>query len=181
MVSSQEKIKIRFLLRRIGFLSILGAKPNAMKKTLQLLAAVAALLLPAVSCEDLFRPDKPAGPPEIYYTVPEACDHAGEEDVWVQGYIVGAATGSKKIVFGGPYAKNTNLVLAPSDTTTIREHCLAVQLPAGALRDALNLMDHPDLSGREIYIKGDLVDAYFGIRGLKSPSEYWMDSGSSPE
>ena len=113
MVSSQEKIKIRFLLRRIGFLSILGAKPNAMKKTLQLLAAVAALLLPAVSCEDLFRPDKPAGPPEIYYTVPEACDHAGEEDVWVQGYIVGAATGSKKIVFGGPYAKNTNLVLAP--------------------------------------------------------------------
>ena len=81
MVSSQEKIKIRFLLRRIGFLSILGAKPNAMKKTLQLLAAVAALLLPAVSCEDLFRPDKPAGPPEIYYTVPEACDHAGEEDV----------------------------------------------------------------------------------------------------
>ena len=94
---------------------------------------------------------------------------------------MGAATSSKKAVFGGPYTKNTNLLLGLSDTTSVREHCLAVQLPSGKIRDALNLVDHPGLTGRELYIKGDLVDAYFGIPGLKSPSEYWMDSGSSPE
>ena len=115
------------------------------------------------------------------YDVPEAPDHAGEYDVWVRGYIVGVATGSRKITFGGPYNKNTNLILGPSDTTTVREHCLAVQLPAGSVRDALNLVDHPDLTGQEIYVRGDLVDAYFGIPGLKSPRGYWMDSGSSPE
>ena len=152
-----------------------------MKKVLQLLAAIAVLLLAAASCDDLFQPNKPAGPPDSAYTVPEAYDHAGEEDTWVRGYIVGVATGSKKIVFGGPYSKNTNLILGPSDTTTVREQCLAVQLPAGELRDALNLADHPELTGRELYVKGDLVDAYFGIPGLKSPSEYWMHSGSSPE
>ena len=152
-----------------------------MKKALQILGACIALLLPAVSCEDLFQPGKPAGPPELFYEVPEAPEHAGEYDVWVRGYIVGVATGSKKIVFGGPYNKNSNLILGPSDTTTVREHCLAVQLPAGSLRDALNLLDHSDLTGQEIYVRGDLVDAYYGIPGLKSPRGYWMDSGSSPE
>ena len=152
-----------------------------MKKVLQLLAAIAALLLAAASCDDLFEPNKPAGPPDSAYTVPEAYDHAGEEDTWVRGYIVGVATGSKKIVFGGPYSKNTNLILGPSDTTIVRERCLAVQLPAGKIRDSLNLVDHPGLTGREIYIKGDLVDAYYGIPGLKSPSDYWMDSGTDPE
>ena len=151
-----------------------------MKKVLQLLAAFAALLFPA-SCEDLFQLDKSAGPPDEAYDVAEAREHAGEGNVWVRGYIVGAATSSKKAVFGGPYTKNTNLLLGLSDTTSVREHCLTVQLPSGKIRDALNLVDHPDLTGQELYIKGDLVDAYFGIPGLKSPSEYWMDSGSSPE
>ncbi len=150
-----------------------------MKNTLRFLAALAASLVLLASCEDLFQPGKPAGPPESAYDVTGAREHAGEKDIWVRGYIVGVATGSKNIVLGGPYTRNTNLILGQSDTTTVRECCLAVQLPAGAIRDALNLQDHPDLTGREVYIKGDLVDAYFGLRGLKSPSDYWMDSGST--
>ena len=152
-----------------------------MKKVLQRLAAAAAALLLLAACEDLFRPDTPAGPPTSAYDISEARERPGETGVWVQGYIVGVATGSKKIAFGGPYTKNTNLILGLTDTTTVRENCLAVQLPSGQLRDDLNLMDHPDLTGREIYIKGDLVDAYYGIPGLKSPSDYWMDSGTAPE
>ena len=161
--------------------AILRKKRNVMKRYFDLVAAIVALLLPAVSCEELFKPDKPAGPPDTAYAVSEAFEHAGENDVWVQGYIVGVATGSRRISFEGPFSKNTNLVLGPCDTTTVREHCLAVQLPAGAVRYALNLVDNPDLIGREIYIKGDLVDAYYGIPGLKSPSDYWMDSGTDPE
>ena len=161
--------------------AILRKKRNAMKRYFDLVAAIVALLLPAVSCEELFKPDKPAGPPESWYDVPEAREHAGEEDVWVAGYIVGVASGSRNIVFGGPFSKNTNLVLGIRDTTTVRDSCLSVQLPAGPVREALNLVDHPDLAGREVYIKGDLVDAYYGIPGLKSPSDYWMDSGTDPE
>ena len=161
--------------------AILRENRNAMKRCIDLLAALAALLLLPVSCEDLFKPDEPAGPPDAAYEVTEVCKHAGENDVWVQGYIVGVATGTRRVSFEGPFSKNTNIVLGPCDTTTVREHCLAVQLPAGPVREALNLVDNPDLIGREIYIKGDLVDAYYGIPGLKSPSDYWMDSGTDPE
>ena len=149
-----------------------------MKTALQLVAVLAAFLLLPLSCQDLFRPDtpdKPDSPPDDAYDILTAREHAGESGVWVQGYIVGTAAGSKNYLFCGPYTKNSNLILGLSDTTTVREHCLAVQLPAGQVRDALNLVDHPELTGREVYIKGDLVDAYYGIPGLKSPSDYWMN------
>jgi len=151
-----------------------------MKKVLHFPAVLAALLLLA-ACEDLFSPNKPAGPPTSAYDVSEVREHLGEADVWVQGYIVGVATSSKKLVFGGPYSKNTNLILGLRDTTTVKEDCLSVQLPNGSVRDVLNLVDHPELTGQQLYIKGDLVDAYFGIPGLKSPSAYWIGSGPTPE
>jgi hypothetical protein len=163
------------------FVHLVGQKPNTMKKVLQRLAAAAAALLLLAACEDLFRPDTPAGPPTSAYDISEARERPGETSVWVQGYIVGVATGSKKIAFGGPYTKNTNLILGLRDTTAVKEECLSVQLPSGSLRDALNLVDHPELAGQQLYIKGDLVDAYFGIPGLKSPSEYWIASGPGPE
>ena len=106
------------------------------------------------------------------YDVLTARDHAGESGVWVQGYIVGVATNTRKVAFAPPFSKNTNLVLGARASTTDLEHCLSVELPAGELRDALNLKDHPELLGRGIYIRGDLVAAYYGIPGLKAPSEY---------
>lgn len=106
------------------------------------------------------------------YDVLTARDHAGESGVWVQGYIVGVATNTRKVAFAPPFSKNTNLVLGTRASTTDLEHCLSVELPAGELRDALNLKDHPELLGRGIYIRGDLVAAYYGIPGLKAPSDY---------
>ena len=106
------------------------------------------------------------------YDVAEAREHAGESGVWVHGYIVGVATNTRKISVTPPFTKNTNLVLGARASTTDPGHCLSVELPAGAVRDALNLQDHPDLLGRNVYIRGDLVAAYYGIPGLKAPSEY---------
>ena len=106
------------------------------------------------------------------YDVLTARDRAGERGVWVQGYIVGVATNTRKVAFAPPFNKNTNLVLGTRASTTGLEHCLSVELPAGELRDALNLQDHPELLGRGIYVRGDLVAAYYGIPGLKAPSEY---------
>lgn len=106
------------------------------------------------------------------YDVAEARLHPGESSVWTWGYIVGAATGSKKVAFAPPFGKNTNLVLGTRASTADLDHCLSVELPAGAVRNALNLQDHPELLGRGIYIRGDLVAGYYGIPGLKAPSEY---------
>jgi hypothetical protein len=33
-------------------------------------------------------------------------------------------------------------------------------------------VDHPDLIGSRIYLKGNLVTSYFGTTGLKAPTDY---------
>ena len=53
-----------------------------------------------------------------------------------------------------------------------RESGMSVSLPASSIRDDLNLVDHPDLLGRKIMLKGDIVEAYFGLPGIKNITEY---------
>lgn len=108
------------------------------------------------------------------YDIATARTHADEKGVWVWGYIVGVATNTGKAAFTPPFTKNTNLVLGTKASTSDTAHCLAVELKAGEIRDALNLADHPELLGRKLHIKGDLVSAYYGIPGLKAPSEYQL-------
>ena len=108
------------------------------------------------------------------YDVAAARLHSGEKGVWVWGYIIGVATNTRKVAFNAPFTKNTNLVLGEKAASTELDYCLSVELPSGKIRDALNLMDHPDLLGRKVYIKGNLESAYYGIPGLKAPSEYQL-------
>jgi len=112
---------------------------------------------------------------EHAYEISAARNHAGEKDVWVCGYIVGVATSSGKASFTPPFTKDTNLVLGAKAATTDTDYCLSVELPKGEIRAALNLVDNPQLLGRKVYIRGDLVSAYYGIPGLKAPSEYKLN------
>lgn len=109
---------------------------------------------------------------ETAFTITEARENAPKEDVWVCGYIVGVATGTSKFSFDAPFEKNTNIILGLRSTTTAKEYCLSVELKSGDIRDALNLEDNPELKGRQIYIRGDVVSAYYGIPGLKNITEY---------
>lgn len=113
-----------------------------------------------------------AGEIENALSVMEARERSGEEDVWVQGYIVGVATGTGKISFDPPFDKETNIVLGLRSSTDDINYCLSVELRSGKMREALNLASNPELLGRKVYIKGDLVSAYYGIPGLKGASEY---------
>lgn len=106
------------------------------------------------------------------YDVLTARSHAGENDAWVCGYIVGIATSTGKISFDPPFTKDTNLILGTKAATRDKDFCLSVELRSGAVRSALNLQDNPGLLGKKVYIKGDLVAAYYGIPGLKAPTEY---------
>ena len=106
------------------------------------------------------------------YSVPVAKSHAGEEDVWVYGYIVGGDLSSSKCSFSAPFSSRTNLVLASKSSCTDKSSCLSVQLAKGEIRDELNLVDHPDLVGTRVYLKGNLVESYFGTVGLKGTSDF---------
>ena len=108
------------------------------------------------------------------YDVETARAHVGEKDVWVYGYIVGIATNTAKFAFEPPFSKNTNLVLGSRTSSTDKEHLLTVELKAGDIRNALNLQDNPELLGEKVYLKGDLVSAYYGIPGLKAPTDFQL-------
>ena len=110
---------------------------------------------------------------ENAYSVSEAGDHVGEDDVWVFGYIVGGDLSTAgTTVKTSKLTKATHLAIAARSSVTAKASCIAVELPKGPVRDALNLVDHPDLIGTRVYLQGSIVSSYFGTLGLKSVSDY---------
>ena len=117
------------------------------------------------------------GSREHPYTVSEALvayqTQTAAQKVWVKGVIVGSVCGSymSEARIGNDTCSNTNLLLGGSVLETSAGRCLPVQLPAGAVRAALNLKDNPDNYHRELLLYATL-DKYFGVAGLKSPADY---------
>ena len=107
-------------------------------------------------------------------TVAQAMEAAGEKDVWVCGYIVGGDLTSASASFSEPFTSRTNLLLGPRSSSSSRSSCMSVHLPAGSVRDRLNLVDNPHLLGCKVYLKGDIEASYFGLTGLKNTSEYQL-------
>lgn len=105
-------------------------------------------------------------------TVSQAIASAGESDVWVSGYIVGGDLTSSSASFSGPFSSRTNIVLGPRSSTSSRSSCISVSLPSGEIRDEINLVDNPHLLGRKVFLRGDLVEAYYGIPGMKNLTDY---------
>lgn len=115
------------------------------------------------------------------YTVAQVLNGTGTgTSKWLTGYIVGwvdgmtLSTGAK---FTVPATSNTNVLLAASPTETNVSACVPVQLPSGALRTALNLVDHSANLGKQLLIRGDIAQ-YFGVNGLKLCTEAVFDGQS---
>ena len=106
--------------------------------------------------------------PSGVMTVAQARSSAGAEDVWVSGYIVGGDLTSSSASFAAPFQSRTNIVIGPKSTTSSRSSCLSVQLAAGQARDVLNLVDNPSNHGRKVLLKGNIVEAYYGMPGIKN-------------
>jgi len=105
-------------------------------------------------------------------TVSQAKASVGEEDVWVSGYVVGGDLTSASASFEEPFTSRTNLVMGSRTSTSDRESCISVALPSGKVRDGLNLVDNPGMLGRKICIRGDIVEAYYGLVGVKNVSDF---------
>lgn len=109
---------------------------------------------------------------EDAYTVAAAKTMIGAEDIWVSGFIVGGDLTSSAANFSTPFKSRTNLLLGPRAGACERSSCIAVSLPTGEIRDALNLVDNPSLLGKVVYLRGDIVESYFGLVGLKNLNDY---------
>lgn len=105
-------------------------------------------------------------------TVQEALSSIGSEGVWVSGYIVGGDLSSSSASFEKPFSSRTNILIGARSSTSSRTSCLSVQLAAGDVRNALNLVDNPFLLGRKVCLRGDVVEAYYGLPGIKNITEF---------
>ena len=106
------------------------------------------------------------------YTVAQARTLAGNDDVWVSGYIVGGDLTSASASFAAPFESRTCILLGPRSSTVDRSACLSVQLPSGDVREAINLVDNTSMLGKKVCVRGDLVESYYGLPGMKNTSEY---------
>ena len=100
----------------------------------------------------------------------------------VKGYIVGTVNGqvyTEGCVFSGAAESKTNILIADNADETDYNNCMPVQLPSGAVRNALNLVDNAGNYKKQVTLTGSL-EKYFGVPGLKTVSKYEIE-GVTPE
>ena len=123
------------------------------------------------------EPEEPEVPTETQnYTVTEALAayvDGQQIPAIVTGYIVGAVnsapeTGSQ---FGADATIDTNILISDNPDTNDYKECLIVQLPSGAIRTALNLVENPGNYKKQVKITGS-VEKYFKVAGLKGVKAY---------
>lgn len=129
------------------------------------------------------NPDGPAdgdaGSETQPYTVAQAISNQGAKDngvyVWTEGYIVGVYGNSKAPVFGAdalteeqPY--NVLIAAAADDYATT----VCVQLPAGIIRDGVNLVDNGENLGKKLKVQGTL-EPYNAMAGIKNAKVAYLD------
>lgn len=89
-----------------------------------------------------------------------------EKEIYVEGYICGAY-GDNKVINN---KVDANFIIgATADATD----CIAIQLPIGNLRDAINVTND-GMIGTKVMLKGNIVASYFGGPGLNSTSEAYI-------
>lgn len=125
-----------------------------------------------------------SGTLETPYTVRGAALNQNGGLAWVKAYIVGyipQSTGDggpsytiSNVVFNTDGAPATNIVIADNPAEKDINNCMAVQLPSGDVRSALNLADHPENIGKEIMLYGTMT-SYYGGSGVKSVTAAILD------
>ena len=163
-----------------------------MKKKKMLLTEFATFIFVAlfsVSCSNVEPTPTPtptpttgAGTESSPYNISEAITNQGASK-WVTGYIVGVVDGEGKDIsteskFDAPYTIKTNVLLADNADETDFTKCFPVQLPTGAIRDGLNLVDNATLDGQKVKLYGSL-ETYYTKPGMKSTSYFEIDGGAT--
>ena len=128
------------------------------------------------------EPEEPEEAKE--YTVAEALEAftGVATPAIVKGYIVGTVDGqvyTDGCRFSGTAESKTNLLIADNVDETDPANCMPVQLPSGAVRNALNLVDNAGNYKKQVTLTGSL-EKYFGVPGLKTVSKYEIE-GVTPD
>lgn len=126
------------------------------------------------------------GTQENPYTVADvlalyAASQAPEGKVWTIGYIVAYVEGTKydadKVIFDIPTGDQTEIVLADAVEETDYTKTLPVQLPAGTIREKLDISANESLFHKQALVYGS-IEKYFGVAGVKNVTDAIVDGVS---
>ncbi|MCM1311410.1 MAG: chitobiase/beta-hexosaminidase C-terminal domain-containing protein [Bacteroides sp.] len=123
-----------------------------------------------------------SGTLEAPYTVADAqflngTQYLTGEKVWVKASVVGYVDGqniNSGAIFEAPSAEDglkTNLLLADNQDETETAKCLPVQLPAGFVREGVQVSS---TYKSVVWLYGN-IEKYFGVAGLKTVTDYSFD------
>lgn len=128
---------------------------------------------------------KPYNPTQVAGFNPTSTSAAVKSSVWVRGYIVGWVNTDlqtyaceESCQFTVPATKATNVLLATSPDERDFNNCISLNLPTGAIRSGINLVDNPGNLGALLTVKGDILK-YVGIPGVKNPTEYTISGAGN--
>lgn len=120
-------------------------------------------------------------PYSVAHTISNIYADGAQKAAWITGYIVGGVDGKSitdNAVFSAATATNSNILISDNPNAQSIAECIPVQLPAGAVRDALNLVSNPGNLGKKVKLNGS-VEKYFGVAGFKTVTEFEIEGGSS--
>lgn len=117
-------------------------------------------------------PPQLKGSKEYPYSVAQAINRQGKDDVWVKGYIVGAFhLTTSNFVTDNTWEVRTNVALADNPGETISTLMLPIFFGAIPVKEALNICDNPLNIDKQVLIKGDF-DNYYGVPGMRNANDY---------
>ncbi len=90
-----------------------------------------------------------------------------EDKVWVKGEIIGCYN-NNALETAATKAVATNIAIGTAELN------LPVQLPKGAVREALNIVDNGTNFGKTVWIYGN-IETYFQMPGVKNVTDYSFD------
>lgn len=119
-----------------------------------------------------YTPSQLKGTKDDPYSVAQAIDNQGKQDVWVKGYIVGAFKNNAISFVTDPAEQvRANIVLADNPGETDVSSMLPIKFSTELVRDALNISDNPSNISKLVIINGDLIEYYF-VPGIIETGNY---------
>lgn len=120
-------------------------------------------------------------PYSVAHTISNIYADGAQKAAWITGYIVGGVDGKSitdNAVFSAATATNSNILISDNPNAQSIAECIPVQLPKGAVRSALNLVDNPGNLGKKVKLNGS-VEKFFLVAGFKTVTEFEIEGGGS--
>lgn len=128
---------------------------------------------------------------ETALTVSAAIAKQDQSIMWVKGYIVGGVNPDESansikdasgVIFAAEGVRPSAIVIAETKEEKDYTKCLVIGFgdDSNAAKAVLNLVDNPTNLGKEVFLKGKVMNA-FGVPGMKTITEFDLEGYEAPE